>query len=56
MTVKVVVLVTPFSDAEIVVEPGFTAEASPRVLIVATVGLDENHRTWPVTFRVELLL
>jgi hypothetical protein len=55
VTVKVVLPVTPLSVAEIVVPPGFSAEANPRVLVVATVGLEEAHRTCPVRFKVELL-
>ena len=55
VTVKVVLPETLFSVAEMVVPPGFSADASPRVLIAATVPLDDAHRTCPVKFRVVLL-
>jgi hypothetical protein len=45
VTVRLVLLVTPLSEAEIVAEPGLTAETRPLVLIVATAGFDEVHRT-----------
>ena len=53
VTVRLVLAVTPLSDAEIAVEPATVAEAKPRVLIVATDGLDDVHRTWPVMFKVD---
>ena len=42
-TVRVVLAVTPLSDAEIVVVPGPTAETSPLKLTVATVEFEEAH-------------
>ena len=51
-TVRVVLPVTVPNIAEMVVLPAFTAVATPLLLIVATLVLEDVHATWLVRFWV----
>jgi hypothetical protein len=53
-TVRFVLPVTPLSVAEMVVLPALTAVATPALLIVATLVLEEVHVAWLVRFCVLL--